>query len=121
MLTGTAGLSFNPAAGAYDPAPSAAKASSPWALPPDLMQSLQGAVGGMNTALQAQNQIPSLMGALQQTQAQSQALDTSDYPTYPNPAGLGTQNGGAPSAPQYLADRGLTPYSLPGEASVRTR
>lgn len=128
-MTGTADLAFNPAAGAYDPTASGSQISSAWSLPPDLLQSIQSAVGGMNTALQAQGQIPGLLGSVQQGQQQlqqSQALDTSTYPTYPNPAGLGTQTGSqapvqAVSAAQYIADRGQTPWSYIGEALSRQR
>lgn len=54
----------------------------------------------------------------------------SAYPTYPNAAGVGSQTAGNPSAPVTpvgaaaipdSTSRGMTPYSLLGDANFRQR
>lgn len=62
----------------------------------------------------------------------SQPSQNSAYPTYPNGAGVGSQTAGVaqqasvPAAPQKLevpdtTSRGMSPYSLIGDANYRER
>jgi len=69
--------------------------------------------------------LPMMQNQLQgQVQAFQQFANTSGYPSWPNPAGLGTQTGLAPtqqatSQPADISSRGLNPWSLKGEAMAR--
>ena len=99
--------------------------TNPWT---SLVQTQQGNV---NIAQGAQSMIPGMQNQLQgQMQAFQNFANTSGYPSYPNPAGLGTQTGIMPTtqtssqsqmttAPADISSRGLNPWSLKGEAMAR--
>jgi hypothetical protein len=100
--------------------------TNPWT---SLVQTQQGNVNNAQNA--AGSMLPMMQNQLQgQVQAFQQFANTSGYPSWPNPAGLGTQIGLAPtqqatsqnqtaSQPADISSRGLNPWSLKGEAMAR--